>query len=71
MGDLVNLKKDFTEPECERFRMLCNFTQDERAVFDMRVKAKSIVEIQIALCMSDSTIRRRLRNIEKKISKVV
>lgn len=67
----MNIKTEFTEPECERFRRECNFTGEERAVFDLRVKAHSIVEIQHALNMSESTVNRRIRNIKKKIDKVL
>ncbi len=67
----LNIKTEFTEPECDYFRSVCNFTDEERAVFDLRVKAKSIVEIQIALNMSESTVNRRIRNIKKKIHKVL
>lgn len=67
----INLKRDFTEPECEYFRKMCNFTDEERAVFDLRVKDKSVVEIRFALSMSERTIDRRLSNIKRKILKVL
>lgn len=67
----MNIKTEFTEPECERFRRTYNFTDEERAVFDLRVKACSIIEIQQALNMSESTVNRRIRNIKKKIHKVM
>ena len=67
----INIKSEFTEPECEYFRRMCNFTEDERAVFDLRVKGKSIVEISMKLPMSEATIYRRLGNIKKKIAKVL
>lgn len=67
----MNIRNEFTEPECERFRDVCNFTPDERAVFDLRVKDKSRIEIAIALKMSESTVDRRIRGIKKKIHKVL
>ena len=67
----VNIKTEFTEPECERFRQECNFSEEERAVFDLRVKSRSIIEIQNALNMSESTVNRRIRNIKRKIYKVL
>ena len=66
----MNIKTEFTESECERFRRECNFSDEERAVFDLRVKARSIIEIQEALNMSESTVNRRIRNIKRKIYKV-
>lgn len=67
----MNIKTEFTEPECERFRQECNFTDEELAVFDLRVKAHSIVEIQHELNMSESTVNRRIKSIKKKIYKVM
>lgn len=67
----MNIKTEFTEIECARFRRDCNFTNEELAVFDLRVKAHSVVEIQHKLHMSESTVNRRIRNIKKKIYKVI
>ena len=63
----MNIKTEFTRPECERFRDVCNFTEEERKIFDLRVQARSLVEIQQALHMSESTVNRRIRNIKKKM----
>lgn len=67
----MNIRNEFTEPECERFRRECNFTPEELAVFNLRVKDRSLVEIQMALGMSEATVTRRIRNIKKKIIKVI
>lgn len=72
----MNIKTEFTEPECEYFRRVCNFTDEERAVFDLRVKDKTVVQIMLALqdtpyAISEASIKRRLKNIEKKICKVL
>lgn len=67
----MNIKTEFTEPECERFRKECNFSDEERAVFDLRVRAHSIIEIQQKLNMSGATVNRRIRNIKRKIYKVI
>lgn len=67
----MNIKNEFTELECERFRRDCNFTPEELSVFNLRVKAHSIVEIQCKLNMSEATVNRRIRSIKKKIYKVI
>ena len=67
----VKLKGEFTEPEVEYFRQKCNFTEDERDVFELRVRGKSIVAISLALHMSESTVSRRLRGIKNKIVRVL
>lgn len=60
----------FTEAECENFRHGCNFTDDERAVFDLRVKGMSRVKIAASLAISIATTDRRLRGIYEKVNKV-
>lgn len=67
----MNIKTEFTEPECEWFRQVCNFTPQERAVFDLRVKDSTIIQIQDKLNMSESTVNRRIRSIKQKIHKVL
>lgn len=67
----MNIKTEFTEPECEWFRRVCNFTPQERAVFDLRVKDSTIVQIQDKLNMSESTVNRRIKSIKAKIHKVL
>lgn len=67
----MNIKTEFTEPECDRFRQECNFTPQELAVFDLRVKDSTIVQIQEKLNMSESTVNRRIKSIKAKIHKVL
>ena len=71
MEDNLHLKGEFTKPECDRFRELCNFTEDERQVFDLRVTGKSIIEISMTLCMGEATVKRRIKGIKKKIYRVL
>lgn len=67
----MNIRSEFTEPECELFRKVCNFTPEEEAVFNLRVKDHSRVEIADRLGMSVSTVDRRIRRIKRKIHKVL
>lgn len=67
----MNIRNEFTEPECEWFRRVCNFTPDELAVFNLRVKDNSRIQIAMQLKMSESTVDRRIRSIKKKIHKVL
>ena len=71
MEESLHLKGEFIEAECDRFRQLCNFTDDERAVFDLRVKGKNIVEISMKLSMSEATVNRRIKSIKRKIYRVL
>lgn len=67
----MNLRTEFTEVECERFRRLCNFTPDELEIFNRRVKDQSIIKITGELNMSEATVNRRIKNIKRKICKVI
>ena len=62
---------EFTKAECDKLRDECNFTPDERAVFDLRSAARSIVEISMTLHMSESTVHRRLNSIKCKMLRVL
>lgn len=62
---------EFTKAECDKLREECNFTPDERAVFDLRSAAHSIVEISMEMNISESTVNRRIHAIKKKILKVL
>ncbi len=67
----MNLRREFTEPECDRFRRDCNFTEEERAVFNLRVKDQSRIAIAETLNMSVATVDRRIRDIKRKIYKII
>lgn len=61
---------EYTGPECGRLREICNFTSDERAIFDLRAEDASIAKISMELCMSEATVYRRLRGIRSKIDRI-
>lgn len=65
------LLKTFTAPECENLRAVCNFTEEEERIFTLRAKGKSIVEIQNEMKLSESTVNRRIKDVKKKINKVL
>ena len=66
----MNIKTEFTHLECEKFRKDCNFTPEERAVFDLAVQNISNLKIGLELNMSEATVERRIKAIKKKIIKV-
>ena len=66
----MNIKKDLTAPEADRLRALCNFSDEEREVFDLRIRDKSVVEISMALHLSVASTKRRLKSIARKVEKV-
>lgn len=66
----MNIKTAFTRLECDRYRRDCNFTPEERAVFDLAVQNVSNLKIGLELGMSQRTVDRRIKAIKRKIIKV-
>lgn len=58
----------------EEFEDICNkamLNEELKQVFEMKIKGYSIVQIAIALNMSESTVNRRIKQLKKKIMKVI
>jgi DNA-binding NarL/FixJ family response regulator len=64
-------KFDFTRTEYEYFLSECPFTDEEKAVFELRRMGKSIIAISFELNMSESTVSRRIKSILKKVKKAI
>lgn len=60
----------FTLPELNHFRENCNFTRDERMLFEYRVKECSLEECAELMNISVSTAKRISRRVNRKIIKV-
>lgn len=56
--------------ELEVYVQKCNFTNDELNVFWKLAKGKSIAEISLDLSVSESTVSRRIKEIENKMKGV-
>ncbi len=63
--------RDFTKPELDRFRELCNFTKDERRYFDLRAQDMSNVEISLYMSISESQVSKLAKRVKSKIKRVV
>lgn len=68
MGDRARFD-GYIRSEVEELIAECNFTDRERAVFELRAKGASVVETQMALHMSDRTVVRDSRRIRAKIAR--
>lgn len=62
---------DFTEPELDEFRRLCNFSDDELAYFNLRAKHKSNIQIALILNVSESQVSKLAKRVKSKIKRVV
>ena len=62
---------DFTVPELNKFKELCNFTEDELQYFELRAKKKQNVEISFAMHISDSQVSKLSKRVRSKIIRVL
>jgi len=62
---------NFTVPELDKFRKLCNFTPDELIYFDLRAKYKSNVEIALTMHVSEAKVSKLARRVKDKIIRIV
>ena len=63
--------RDFTTPELNRFRELCNFTPDEMTYFNLRSRDKSNVEISIEMNVSEAQVSKLARRVKDKMKRVI
>ena len=62
---------NFTVPELDKFRELCNFTPDELTYFNLRAKYKSNIEIALTMHISEAKVSKLARRVKDKILRVV
>lgn len=63
--------RDFTEPELDMFRKLCNLTDDERQYFEYRAKDYSNITIALNMNISDSQVSKLARRVKNKMIRVL
>ena len=63
--------RDFTVPELNRFRELCNFTPDELEYFNLRSRDKSNVEIALTMNVSEPQVSKLARRVKNKMIRVL
>lgn len=61
----------FVEKELRYFREECNFTDNELEYFNLRAKGKSIVEISMAMNISERSVGNLAKAVNKKIIKML
>lgn len=65
---------DFTKPELDYILENANFTIEEEQIFKMltsKYGRASIVNISLTMNMSESTVKRRIKQIKHKIIKIL
>lgn len=59
-----------TKPELEEIENKANFSDEEKTIYYMLSKKKSLTEISINNQISLSTLKRRINNIKLKVGKI-
>lgn len=59
-----------TKPELEEIENKANFSDEEKLIYYMLSKGKSLTEISINNKISLSTLKRRINNIKWKVGKI-
>lgn len=65
------LIRDFTVPELDRFRLLCNFTPQELEYFELKAQDKSNIEISFAMNISTAQVSKLAKRVKSKIIRVL
>lgn len=63
--------RDFTVPELDKFRLLCNFTPQERIYFDLKAQDKSNVEISLEMNVSTAQVSKLAKRVKSKIIRIL
>lgn len=63
--------RDFTKPELDKFRELCNFTDSELQYFNLRSKDKSNVQIAMEMNVSQAQVSKLAKRVKSKIIRVL
>ena len=66
-----NEKLNFSKLEYDIYRKFCGFTEFENKVFELRQQGYSNIKIEIMLNVSSSTVDRTIKEIKRKIKKVI
>ena len=62
---------DFTVPELDKFRELCNFSDAELEYFNLRARHKSNVEISMQMHVSEAQVSKLAKKVKSKIIRIL
>lgn len=62
---------DFTKDEYQYIIDKCMFNKEMSDILKMRIEGYSIIQISMELKLSESTVNRRIKQIKRKIKKVI
>ena len=63
--------RDFTKPELDKFRELCNFTDDELEYFNLRARDCTNIQIALSMCISEAQVSKLAKRVKSKMIRVI
>ena len=63
--------RDFTKPELDRFRELCNFSPSELEYFNLRARDKSNIEISMEMNISEAQVSKLAKRVKSKMIRII
>ena len=68
---MIKMKiSDYTVPELEHFRELCNFSEEELEYFNLKSKDKSNIQISLSMCISEPKVSKIAAKVKDKIRRI-
>ena len=67
----VMLKLDFNRTEYDKIKEDLMLNEEMSKILEMRIKGYSITKMAIELNLSESAINRRIKELKKKIKKII
>ena len=61
----------FTEPELDKFRELCNFSDDELEYLNIKAKRKTNIQIAMQMHVSEAQVSKLAKRVRNKIIRVL
>lgn len=71
MADFYSMKFDFTKQEYEVLKDKLMLNDELSKILEMKIKGCSITQISMKMNMSERTVNRRIKELKKKITKVI
>lgn len=63
--------RDFTKPELDKFRELCNFTNDELEYFNLRASDLSNIQIAFEMNVSEAQVSKLAKRVKSKMKRII
>lgn len=68
---MIKMKiSNYTVPELNTFRELCNFTSEELEYFNLKAIDETNLRISLNMCISEAKVSKLARNVKDKIRRV-